>query len=177
MILDANVLTEPRAWLISKISRGSNKGVAVFTAAQDVFNQHTDKAFFDEDGNVLYWVADWNKTMVAPDEAVKTDESLFSSITSKITASGNNAQIRVGGSKTLTVTFYEDDTIIDHEVGNWSFSLNGEDAAPLLNISQPSANKVKIKFAGGDEYIGSILTITNTSGDIVSSIDVEIIAL
>jgi len=83
----------------------------------------------------------------------------------------------VGSYKTFTLTFYEDDSPVDHEVGEWSFTIDGIDASDLLTLSYPAPNKVKAKFNGGDEYIGKILHVINTSGEIVSAFDVEIIAL
>ena len=180
MIIDANVLTEPRAWLISKINRSVSKGVAVFTVTQDLFNEHTDKAIYDENGNVISWWADWNQSVITPEEGIPQQDtaSLFSSITSKITPSGNTNQIRVGGSKTFTVSFFEEDQVIEYDPGTWSFTIDGENAEELLSLSYPAENKVRVKFNGDDSYIGKILTVQNVSGeDIISSCDVEIIAL
>ena len=180
LIIDANVLTEPRTWLISKINRTNSKGVVVYTLAQDLFNEHTDKADYDEDGNVIAWWADWNQSTITPEEGIPQDSPLFSSITSKITTSGNSTQIRVGGSKTFTVSFTQDDEpVTDHEPGTWSFTIDGEDATEIItSVTYPADNKVKIKIKDSDDLIGKILSVTNTSsGDIISSFDVEIIAL
>lgn len=177
LIIDANVLTEPRAWVISKINRNNIKGVSIFTCAQDLFNQHTDVAFYDDDGNVKYWVADWKSSAVNPDEAVVDNTALFASITSKITYSGTSSQIKVGGSKTFTLTFYDDDIPVEHDCGEWSFIMNGVDITDKLTLSYPAANKVKVRVPSDDSLIGKILSITNTYDDIVSSIDVEVIAL
>ena len=180
MIIDANVLTEPRAWLISKINRTVSKGVVVFTVTQDLFNEHTDKAIYDENGNVISWWADWNQSVITPEEGIPRQDAapLFSSITSKITPSGNTNQIRVGGSKTFTVSFFEEDQAVEHDQGTWSFTIDGENAEELLSLSYPAENKVRVKFNGDDSYIGKILSINNTTSDeITSSVDVEIIPL
>lgn len=178
LIIDAPVLTEPRAWLLSKVNRTVSKGIAMYTAAQDTFNQHTDVPFYDESGNVLYWVADWKQSKIAPEEITSSDPtSLLSSITSKITYSGTSSQIKVGGSKMFTVSFYDDDQPVEHEIGEWSFLIDNEDITDQLSLSYPAENKAKVKIPNNDELVGKILTIVNTSGDVVSSTEVELIAL
>ena len=178
LIIDANVLTEPRAWLVSKINRMNSKGIVIYTLTQDLFNEHTDKADYDENGNVIAWWADWNSSLIVPEEGIQDVASLLPSIISKITASGNSKQIRIGGQKTFTLSFYEDDEAVEHDPGEWSFFIEDKDISDILSISYPAENKVKIKFNGDDNYIGKIITINNTTSDeIIASIDVEIIAL
>lgn len=179
LIIDAAVKTEPRAWLISKINRANSKGIAIYTTTQDLFNQHTDKADYDEDGNVVAWWADWYSSNIEPTPIdAPTDSS--SSITSVITCSGKQ-QFKVGGSdKTFSVTFYDgNQEVIDHEVGSWAFKIGDADAASLLTTTAVpgTPNKIKVKFDGGDDHIGKILTITHTSGDVVSSLDIEVVPL
>lgn len=180
LVIDANILTEPRVWQISKINRSNSKGIAIFTCAQDLANQHTLKADYDEDGNVVAWWADWKQSKVEPVPAVQDDETtIFSSTTSKITCSGR-PQIKIGGSaKTFTVRYYDynDEEISDHVTGSWEFFIDGESLPNnLMNLSYQD-NKVKVKFLGDDSYIGKILTIKNTSEDAVSELQIEIIAL
>lgn len=179
LIIDAAVKTEPRAWLISKINRANSKGIAIYTTTQDLFNQHTDKADYDEDGNVVAWWADWYSSNIEP-TPIDTPTESSSSITSVITCSGKQ-QFKVGGSdKTFAVTFYDgNQEVIDHEVGSWVFKIGDADAASLLTTTAVpgTPNKIKVKFDGDDDYIGKILTITHTSGDVVSSLDVEIVPL
>ena len=179
LVLDANVLTEPRVWEISKINRTNSKGVVVYTCKQDLANQHTLKADYDENGNVIAWWADWNKHEIKPTPAFVPEDTPPSSITSRITCSGKPL-FKIGGSaKTFTVTFYDDENqeIADHDVGSWSWSIDGVSVPNTLIEYVLNGNKIKIKFLGDDSYIGKILTITNTSGDVISSIDVEITAL
>lgn len=178
MIIDAGVLTEPRAWVISKINRTMSKGISVFTVAQDTFNQHTDIPFYDDNGNIKYWIADWKKSNVPPEDIVHSDATtIFSSITSRITYSGNSNQIRIGGSKIFTISFYNDDEeLIDHDCGNWSFAINGDDVTDQITYSYSAPNKIKVKISNDDSLIGKILTIINVSGEIVSTVNVEIIA-
>lgn len=182
LVIDANVLTEPRVWQISKINRSNSKGVAIFTCAQDLANQHTLKADYDEDGNVTAWWADWDEHEVTPTPAVQPEDPLPpSSITSIITCTGK-PQFKIGGSaKTFTVTYYneENEQIQDHPPGEWSFSIDDLPVDPELLLLTPSENGVKnkVKFLGDDSYIGKILTITNTAEDAAASLQVEIIAL
>lgn len=179
LIIDAPVLTEPRAWLLSKINRTESNGIVVFTATQDIFNQHTDVPFFDDNGNVKYWIADWNKTEIPPEEAIPIDEEPTPlSIISQIIYSGTTNQIKIGGTKTFTVVYYEDDQPVEHDTGEWTFFVGDEDITDQLVITYPSPNKVKIKLPNDDDLIGKILSIVNTTSDgIVSSVDVELIAL
>ena len=199
MVLDAAVLTEPRVWLISKVNRSNVKGIAVFTATQELENQHTVKADQDEDGNVIAWWADWNKSAIEPVPAVPLDQvppipddpspdpepepepQPLPSVISAVTCSGKQ-NIKVGGSpKTFTVTFYDEygKIIVDHDSGSWFFTVDGEDVSAYLTLEYVE-NKVKVKMENGaDSYIGKILTVTNKAdtGTVVSDISVEIVAL
>lgn len=184
MIVDNKVSTEPRAWLISKINRISHNGICTVTMAQDVFDQHSDYIEKDEFGNIIGMWANWYSSNIEPTPIVPDipDESDFAPIpdfVSTITCSGKR-QIKIGGStKTLTVRFtdgYGD--VIDFQPGEWSFSFE-DDPVPddLIMITEVAENKIKVKFHGDDTYIGKILTATYTSGDVISSLNLEIIAL
>ncbi len=178
LIIDSPVLTEPRAWMISKINRTVSRGIVTFTATQELFNQFTDIAEYDENGNVIAWWANYNKTAITPEDSAQEPDSLITSVTGKITFSGKLPQIRVGGSKTFTISFYEDDALVEHSSGEWSFEIDGESAEELLSLSYPADNKVKVKFKGDDSYIGKILTVKNVCADgVTATADIEIIAL
>jgi len=129
---------------------------------------------------VTAWWADWNETEVAPTPAIVDNSEHDELVTAKITCSGK-PQFKVGGSsKTFTISYYDDDVIIqDHEVGTWSFSIDGENVNDelLSIISTDDANKIKVKFLGDDMYVGKILTVTNTFEDVTASMQIEIIAL
>lgn len=185
LIVDNKVETEPRRWLVSKINRISHRGICTITMAQDTFDQHSDYIEKDEFGNIIGMWADYYKSNITPTPIVPDipDESDFSPVPdfiSTITCSGKR-QIKIGGStKTLTVRFtdgYGDP--IDYQPGEWSFTFGDDPVADdLLTITPANAeNKIKVKFHGGDEYIGKILTATFTSGDVISSLNLEIIAL
>ena len=171
-------IPEPLAWRITKTEDVSPKGIRRLTFAQDRWDQHKDYIERDEDGNVIAMYADYFQSEVLPSDYIQ-DDNIISSVTSVITCSGK-PQIKIGGSsKTFTVAYYDLDKQIipDHPVGNWTFSIDGSQIGPELLILSENKNKIKVKFLGDDSYIGKILTITNTSGDIISSLDVEIIPL
>lgn len=178
-----NTDAEPRAWLISKTKRISPNAICVVTCAQDTFNQHNDYIERDSDGNIIGMWADWFQTAVAPQNSYTEPTSLLTSVASKITMSGLPNQVKVGSSKTFTVEFYEEDQpIIWHEVGTWSFYIDGnelsdEELPNVLSITYPYDYKVRTQITSDDKYIGKILSVKYTCNEIVSSVDVEIIAL
>ena len=178
LVIDANVLTEPRVWQISKINRSVSKGIAVFTATQELANQHTLRADYDADGNVVAWWADWEQSEVPPVPASKDD---IVNIHSEIICSGK-PQIRIGGSpKTFTVIYYDefDHEITDHEAGSWSLWFDDERVPnALVQYYELDDNKkLKFKFLGDDSYIGKILTVKSSSEDTSTSLQIEILAL
>lgn len=171
--------SEPRAWLISKVKRISPNGIAVFTMAQDIFNQHTDYIEKNEDGEIIgMWASYWNSNI----EPVPIQEDTpQSSITSRITVSGK-PQFKIGGSaKTFTVTYYDNENqeMTGHQPGSWALSIDGTQVPNNLVelTSSDDGVKLKVKFLGDDTYIGKILTVTNTSDDATAEIQMEIIAL
>jgi len=183
MIIDGRLYnsdSEPRAWLISKVNRISPDGIARITLAQDVFDQHNDYVERDVDGNVIGMWANFFSSNIEPEQAIQSEEeNNHPTVTSVITCSGK-PQFRIGGSsKTFTVNYYYSDgsEIADHDVGGWSFSIDGESVPNTLFSLNIADNKIKVKFLGDDSYIGKVLTITNVSSDATSSIDIEIIAL
>ena len=179
MIIDSKVETEPRAWLISKVNRISPNGIARVTLTQDIFDEHKDYIEKDKDGNIIGMWANYYIDNIAPTPVPIDDESTTpSSITSVVTCSGKK-QMRIGGSvKTFTATYYDEDgEVVDMSPEGWSFLIDGETAPNILFDFTTDGNKIKLKFAGDETYIGKILTIISTSGDITSSLDVEIMAL
>ena len=180
LVIDANVLTEPRVWQISKINRSNSKGIAVFTCAQDIANQHTLKADYDEYGNVTAWWADWEAKEVEPTPAYD-DTTAPSSVNAEITCTGKK-QIRIGGSaKTFTITYYsvEGSIITDHDAGIWQLWIDDQRVPNALVefTDMGDDKKLKFKFLGDDSYIGKILTVKNTSGDCSATLQVEIMGL
>lgn len=183
MIIDGKVIGEPRAWHISKVNRISPNGIARITLAQDTFDQHNDYIERDDNGNVVAMWANYFKSNIEPtfvpiDDVLPSQPSQHSSITSTITCSGK-PQFKIGGSaKTLTVTYSDKDgNIADMVVDEWIFKIGDEVVGQELLTLSTDKNKIKVKFLGDDSYIGKILTVTSISGDVTSSIDIEIIAL
>ena len=178
LVVDAMVETEPRTWLISKVNRISPTGICRVTMTQDIFDQHTDFIEKDENGNIIGMWANYFKSNLEP-TPVDIDDTLPSSITSKITCSGK-PQFKIGGSaKTFTVTYYDENgqKMSDYTVGRWTFKIDDISIPSELLVLTEMDNTIKIKFLGDDSYIGKIFTVINTSGDVVSSLNVEIIAL
>ena len=182
MIIDSalyNPDATPRAWLISKVNRISPDGIVRVTLAQDTYDQHNDYIERDDNGNIIgMWANYWNNYVEQP-IAPESGDDIPVLITSQITCSGKPI-IKVGGSaKTFTVTYYDKDgeIIPDKMPEGWEFYF-GEDHVPntLLTLTTED-NKVKVKFVGDDSYVGNILTVKCTSGDVVSSLNVDIQAL
>lgn len=183
IILDNKIFGEARAFQISKVNRISHNGICTVTAAQDLFDQHRDYIEKDEFGNIIgqwadYWVSNIEPTPIVPDIQDNGDYSPIPSLTATITCSGKR-QVKIGGStKTLTVKFYDDEkSEIEYQDGEWSFTIDDVDVSDLLTITPVSEGKIKIKFLGGDEYLNKVLTAKFTSGDVISSLNIEIIAL
>jgi len=175
MIIDAPVLTQPRAWRVTKINRISPNGLVRVTLAQTEFNAHTDYIETNEDGNVIGMWANFFDN-VTPQDPPDTE----SDITSTISFSGLKPELKVGGSyKKLTITFSDDES---HD-GEWSYEIDGESAIDLLTIltssdsSDVNDNQIKIKFIGDDTYIGKVLTVKYTSDEITSTIRLGIVGL
>lgn len=155
IIHDANVLTEPVAWHVTKVERTASLGIVVVTLAQDLFNEHADYIETDEDGNVIGKWADYY-------EQAPQDENVVT-----LSCSGASPTIKVGGSyKTITT-----DTVKDGMA--WRFTVDGEDASSLLKTSL-SDGKAKVKFIGSEDYIGSLLKIEYGN---LASINLQIVGL
>lgn len=192
MIIDNKVLTEPRAWKITKVNRLTSNGLTHITLAQDFFDEHNDYIELDTNGNVIGMWADYFKQgQVLPTKKEEPPKNVYSSIS----YSGNKPEIKVNGSyKKFTVNIYdgETDTNIPYVNGIWKFEIrNGGLITPapadILTIltNQDSTdvadNQIKIKFDGDDSYIGKVLVISNSTvinGVVVeSSIEIDIRAL
>lgn len=183
LIIDSalyNADSEPRRWKISKVNRISPNGISRVTLVQETFDQHKDYIERDENGKVIGMWADYYDSYVEP-ISNDTDDISYSSIISDITCSGK-CQIKIGGSaKTFTVNYYDinGEPLSDYTPGEWSFMIDGLYIPNTLVTLTPSDNNrnIKLKFLGDDSYIGKVLHITNTSGQITASLDVEIIPL
>lgn len=186
MIIDNKVLTEPRAWHITKVNRLDANGITKITLAQDRFDQHKDYIELDDNGNVIgMWADYFEEGQLEPQEP----EDVPTNLHSVITYSGTKPEIKLNGSyKKFTVDFYDGDTPVSSMSGIWSYSIrDGEIVTPILNPStlldvvDLSENQIKIKFIGEGSYIGKILVVTNTctlmGGEISSNVELEIKSL
>lgn len=119
--------------------------------------------------------ADYYRSSIEPAPIIPDEPS---DITVVISCTGKH-QLKVGGSaKTLTASFIDvDGNPSEYQSGDWSFTIDGDDVSSLLNLTPISDGKVKIVFGGDDTYINKILTATFTSGDLSSSLDLEILPL
>lgn len=188
MIIDAGVLSEPVVWEITKIHRLAPNGLVRATLAQTRFDENRDYIEVDDKGNVIGMWADFYKQI--PQKPI-----VVSDIYSVITFSGVQPQVKIGGNyKKFTVTFYnKDQEVVDFENGDWSYFIRRnpntpdetvEDASSLVTIltdktsSDVNENQIKLRFDGGDMYLGDILIIKYTStSNIVGSVEMEIVGL
>jgi hypothetical protein len=172
ILIDNNVLTEPRAWHITKVNRVSANGISMVTLAQDHFSQEKDYIEKDENGNVIGMWADYWTNNIEP-----IDYSSTINIRSEVVYSGVSPTLKINGaSKKFTVKFFNDETEIDPLDGQWQYAINGADASALLEIKNVSDFQVSIKFIEDDlTYIGKVLNVKYiASNGISSSVDVEI---
>ena len=167
LILDNHVLTEPRAWRISKINRLTSNGVVVVTCGQDKFNPNAD--YLDPiDG---YWWADFYDSKTGAPNATKEQEPIDNVHGIIVCAGSQNIKVH-GSYKKLTITYYDGETPIEPRQGTWHFFMDGNDATSLVvtktDISTPY--DIKVKFVGESEYIGKELVIRFTP-DIGDSVE------
>lgn len=161
IIVDAPVLTQPRTWRVTKVNRIQNRGLAMITMAQTQFNPETDYIELDENGNVIGMYADyWNKGV---EPTTKEDQPF--NIYSKITYSGKDPVMKIKGSfKKFTVQFFDEIGPIDHKYGIWKFEVDGDNVSHLVEIDGDlSANQIKAKFIGPDDYLGKDLVVSYRS--------------
>ena len=174
MIIDNKVLTEPRAWVITKPNRISNKGICGLTFAQDVFDPHRDYIEKDADGNIIGMWADYYTDGVAPE-----DQTDFSDITCEVSVVGNKRIKIDGGYKRLSVQFYKNGEPSEYKEGDWSYTVDGTDVSLLIEevTDGLKENERSIRFIGTDDYIGKILTVKFTAGTVSDDIELSITGL
>lgn len=175
MIIDSNILTEPRAWRISKINRVAPNGILRATLAQDRFDQHKDYIELDDNGLVIGKWADFFKDKNFPQ---KPNDLPTNQIVKGEFSWSALPQIKVGGSyKKFTLTFYKSDEEIPFLDGEYSFTVDGNDVSEILSVISDK-NIIKVKFNGDDSWIGKTLTIKyRTDTGIDTSVNVEIVGL
>ncbi len=174
----------PVVWKCTKVEDTNVKGIVRYTWKQDKWDEDKDYMETDKDGNIIAMWCDYY-TDENPIEPTPVDEKPDEHVYSVITYSGSKAELKVkGGYKKFICTFYRDNEAIDFKDGEWTFTINGEDATDLLNIVTPaespglSDNQIKVKFIGSDEYLSSVLTIKYKSNSgIATTLDVAITSL
>ena len=179
MIIDAPVLTEPRCWVITKINRLTANGINHVTLAQDRYDSHKDYAELDEDGNVLYWWADYYQDSVEPvsaDSTIEIPETETKTVTT-ISYSGLKPEIKVGGSYKKFTVDTEDLT------GTWSFTINDESVEDKVTVltsadsTDVEDDQIKVKFIGDSTYIGENLVIRYESELTKAEVIIAVISL
>lgn len=175
IIIDNNINTEPRTWIVSKVNRLSNNGLVLVTLAQDMFDAHTDYIEYNDNGDIVGKWADYYKDNILPTNLPLPCSDIHCDITYP-----GKPNLKLGGNyKTFTVTFYDDTEVIDFINGDWIFTYkDGASAEDVLDIVFSDDNKVKVKFIGDSNYIGTVLSIGFKSNDGISSfVDVEVTGL
>ncbi len=171
LIIDNNVITEPRTWEVSKVNRINSNGVVLITTAQTLFDPHRDFIEKDNDGNVIGMWASFFDSGYIPQDPPSDEEVLPT-----ISYSGIKPELKVNGS-------YKKLTTSDGGGGTWSYAISGEDASSLVNVltaaesSDVEDNQIKIKFTGSSIYIGETLVVTYTNESGATSIRLAIISL
>lgn len=176
LIIDAPVLTEPRAWQISKVNRLFSHGLCLITCAQDIFDQHKDYIELDDKGNVVGMWADFYSSEIPPEDLpnIKPNIAIHGEFSWNA-----QSQLKVGGAyKKYTLTFYDKDEAIEFiSDGNWSFTIDDIDANDLVSTIIDN-NIIKVKFIGDNSYIGKILNISYTTPTgIIATVESEIVGL
>lgn len=180
MIVDARVLTEPRTWRITKVNRISPNGLVRITLAQDRFNHHTDYIEKDIDGNVIgFWANYYDNGDVTPIAPIIPSSKIYSIIT----CSGLKPDIKAGGNyKKFTVTFYNEDEVIQYRTGHWTYTIDGVDVSSKITTldstesTDVAINQVKAKLEADDNLIGKILIVGFESNDgIKSEMEINIV--
>ncbi len=172
---------EPICWMLSKVEDTNVRGIARYTFKQDKWNGKTDYVEKDEDGNVVgVWCDYYANGDVAP---ISINDEPLRRIHSIVTYSGVKPDIKAGGHyKKFSVTFYDDDEIIDYRDGHWTYTIDGIDVSDkitTLNFGESTdvaINQVKAKLEADNNLIGKILVVGFESNDgIKSEMEVNII--
>lgn len=171
LIIDNNVITEPRTWEVSKVNRINSNGVVLITTAQTMFDPHRDLIEKDDDGNVVGMWASFFDAGYIPQDPPSEDVTVPT-----ITYSGLKPEIKVNGS-------YKKLTVDDDGSGMWNYYISDSDASSLITVLTSDTsedvefNQIKIKFTGDSSYIGEVLTVVYTNNSGSTSIRLNITSL
>ncbi len=169
---------EPIVWQISKVESTAPLGIQRITLYQDSYNQNTDYIERDASGKVVAMWADYYASRVEP----QPNEISPERVTAEIQFNGLKREIKVGGSpKTFTVIFYDKNgnKISTPPDNTWEFMLDGkliadDELDKYIAIESFVSNQIRFKFAGSDDYLGSILTVINRSDESEAKLELEI---
>lgn len=173
-------LDTPIAWRISKVEGINPLGVIHYTLAQDVWNEHTDYIEYDDNGNWLGAYADYYNEPNLPSDQPNQPDPTATGDYAEITYAGSEPHIKVNGSyKKITITYYNsDESAIDQTPGEWSYLMDDIDVSDLIKeLETDSPNSIKIKFLGGEEFLGKVLTVKNVRNEIVAELRLQIVSL
>lgn len=179
LIISAD-LPEPIAWRVTKVESLAHKGNVLFTFAQDSFDEHHDYIERDDNGMLLGMWADYWKEPNLPSDVPIAPVPTSTGNYAEITYAGSEPHIKVNGSyKKITLTYYDvDESDTDQTPGEWSYLMDDIDVSDLVKVLETeSPNIIKVKFLGGEEFLGRVLTIKNIRDDIVAELQLQIVSL
>lgn len=179
LIISAD-LPEPIAWRVTKVESLAHKGNVLFTFAQDSFDEHHDYIERDDNGMLLGMWADYWKEPNLPSDVPIVPVPTSTGNYAEITYAGSEPHIKVNGSyKKITLTYYDvDESDTDQTPGEWSYLMDDIDVSDLVKVLETdSPNSIKVKFLGGEEFLGRVLTIKNVRNDIIAELQLQIVSL
>ena len=176
IIIDNKVLTEPRAWQITKINRIAPNGINRLTVAQTHFDENIDYIEFDDNGNIIGMWADYYTSPIEPSDDPHPDIP-----NSAIEYLGGTPNLKVGGGYKKYSIIFNDGKF---RTGSWKFftrKTEKEEWTPFMDMMEITEgleiNEIKLHF-GLDkdktspkqtkdyyEYINNILKIEYVTDD------------
>ena len=170
----------PITWRVTKVEGLAHKGNIMFTFAQTNFDQHNDYIERDDNGKLIGMWADYFNEPNLPVETLIQPDPTLSGDYAEITYAGTEPHIKVNGSyKKITITYYNsDESAVNQTPGTWEYIMNDIDVSDLVKVLETdSPNTIKIKFLGGEEFLGNVLTIKNTRDNVVAELRLQIVSL
>lgn len=171
LIIDNKVVTTPRTWEVSKVNRISSRGVVLVTTSQIVFDPHRDYIEKDNKGNIIGMWGDYFDSGYIPQDVPSQTESMPA-----ITFSGLKPEIKIKGN-------YKKLTVDDDGSGEWKFYISDTEVPNLITTltsadsDDVEDNQIKIKFKGGNEYLGDVLIVNYINNGKISTLRLEIVSL
>ena len=173
----------PVVWRCTKVEQVSPKGISRLTFAQNNWDEKTDYIERDKDGYVVGIWCDYYANGIPPQ-----DDSSTPLIRGEITTKAK-PQIRLGGGfKLLEVHFYDGDTEIEFEPGEWKFFVGEEEISDKLSIltaadsDKVELNQIKIKLPNennsNESLLGKIIKCQFSSlTGVVTEYEISIVSL